>query len=267
MSKRSLLSSRSARRLYLPAGVVLLLIILFFGRTVDVLSVIQRPLSALGTSIYEDVFYFLTAGSILPSELEVLIGQRDAYMVDQTELELLRDENNALMELLGFLERANYSTVSANITGRSIGPDSNRFLIDRGEEDGIHEGQAVVVGEGFIIGKVLSTGPYTSTVTVLSDPDMALAVSILNETRTIGIVEGGMGNLLTMSFVPEEERIEVNDIVVTSGLDESVPSGLLVGVINAIVVDDQTPFQEAVVEPVADAHRYSQVLVILTDTL
>jgi rod shape-determining protein MreC len=267
MTKRSLLTSKYSRRLYLFSGIFLVILLLFLGHAVNLLSTIQRPFLVMGTRIYEEVFFFLTAGNISPEELETLITQRDQYMIDQTELIKLRDENESLLKLLGFVARTNYSVVSANITGRSINPDSNRFFIDRGREDGIREGQAVIVDDGIIIGKILSANPYTSTVAVLSDSDTALAVSVLNKTRTIGLLTGGTGNLLRMSLIPDEERIQINDIVVTSGLEEQIPSGLLVGAVNAVITNEQTPFQEAVIEPIIDPRRQYQVLVLTTDLL
>jgi hypothetical protein len=42
---------------------------------------------------------------------------------------------------------------------------------------------------------------------------------------------------------------------------------LLVGAVNAVITNEQTPFQEAVIEPIIDPRRQYQVLVLTTDLL
>ncbi len=114
---------------------------------------------------------------------------------------------------------------------------------------------------------MISVGKTHSTVKIITDQSSAVAVSLLNNTRTIGIAEGITGNLLSLSFVPIDEVIEVNDIVVTSGLEIDVPAGLLVGVVNNVEGDQNTPFQNAIVQPLADIRRYTHVMILLPEQL
>jgi cell shape-determining protein MreC len=90
---------------------------------------------------------------------------------------------------------------------------------------------------------------------------------LLNEGRTIGIAQGTRGRLINLSFIPHGEQVEVNDLVVTSGLEDGVPSGLLIGIVNTVETDPNLPFQEAVVEPLIDIGRYRIVSVLIENTL
>jgi len=92
-------------------------------------------------------------------------------------------------------------------------------------------------------------------------------VTLLNGTRTIGVANGISGALLALRYIPQDERIETNDIVVTSGLEASVPSGLIVGIVNSVTTDATAPFQSAILEPIGDARRLAFVSILLPDAL
>jgi rod shape-determining protein MreC len=65
-----------------------------------------------------------------------------------------------------------------------------------------------------------------------------------------------------MNYIPQNEIIKVGDMVITSGLEENVPSGLLIGVIEAVEKEAYQPFQKAVITPSVDLTKIKQVLVI-----
>ena len=92
---------------------------------------------------------------------------------------------------------------------------------------------------------------------------MGRAVTLTNRSRTLGLAQGLDGKLVRIQFIPSNEPFAVNDLVVTSGLESSVPSGLLVGLVNAVRHEQNEPFQEAIVEPLADPRRFQILTVIL----
>jgi rod shape-determining protein MreC len=153
------------------------------------------------------------------------------------------------------LSRRKDTAVTASIVSRSIGSEASTFVIDRGTDDGISVGLPAISGDGILIGKVVAASQGSATVRVISDRDSATAVTLLNGTRTIGVANGISGALLSLRYIPQDELIETNDIVVTSGLETSVPSGLIVGIVNEVVTDPTAPFQSAVLEPLGDPRR------------
>jgi rod shape-determining protein MreC len=148
---------------------------------------------------------------------------------------------------------------------RSIGPDASAFVIDHGSDDGVVVGTPAISGDGIMVGKVVAVTASSASVRVISDRNSATAVTLLNGTRTIGVAQGMSGALLSLEFIPQDERVSVNDIVVTSGLETSVPSGLLIGIVNSVETNPNAPFQQAVIEPLADVRRMSVVTVILPE--
>ncbi|NQV89943.1 rod shape-determining protein MreC [Candidatus Uhrbacteria bacterium] len=254
---------RSRRLLALVGFFILAIFFSLQGFLTSMIAPIASPLVSFGTWISERVFWWHQIGDLDSEDLELLYQQREDLLIDRVEFERLQEENSQLREVLDFVERTSISHISAQILSKSISNSVSRFVIDVGSADGVISGSAVVVGEGIFIGKVTELGKYSSTVTTITDPTHSVAVSLLNESRTIGVATGSVGDLMTIELIPIDEQIEQNDLVVTSGLEAPIPSGLLVGIINTVIQETGAPFQKAIMEPLGDIRRISTVLVLI----
>jgi rod shape-determining protein MreC len=259
-------SRRGRRRLFIIfLLVVLASIFTFRGSVARIIEPGAVQLVNSGTWIYDQIFWFLTAGEITPDELRELYAQRNELAVDATELETLKMEHEEVLELLHFVDRTSTVGTVARILAKSISGTTSEFVIDIGSDDGVKIGDPVVVGDGIFLGKLSVVGRSTSTVTTLTDSQNATAVAVFNENRTIGVATGSIGDLLEIAFIPVDEELQPNMLIVTSGLEPTIPSGLLIGLINTVQEDPSSPFQTAIVEPLADVRRVSQVFVILSE--
>lgn len=215
---------------------------------------IQRPFAVLGTWV---------GRAASPERVTELELQRNVLSVDAAVLRRTLDENEDLRRRLAFTERTQTKVVSGHVVGRVAGADRVAFALDVGSDDGVAAGMAVIAGDGILIGKVSTVTASGATVSALTDLGVATAVSLLNSARTIGIAEGLDASLLSVGYIPKDQRVQVNDLLVTSGLEDAVPPGLLVGIVNAVQQDDADPFQRAVVEPLLDVRRLETVTIIL----
>jgi cell shape-determining protein MreC len=77
---------------------------------------------------------------------------------------------------------------------------------------------------------------------------LAAAVQGQNDQKTSGVVEGDLGLTIKMDFIPQAEKIKVDDIVVTSGLEKNIPRGLVIGKIIQVNSDSNEIWQKATVE-------------------
>ena len=193
----------------------------------------------------------------------MLQAEREAFAIDYQELVQLRQENEQLVELLDFVDRQHFSYLAAHVISRSASTISSQFMIDLGSDDGIQMGAPVVAGNGLFVGKVISTTGTTATISPLTNKTSATAATLLNETRTMGIAQGGGGNIILLKYIPQDEQIEVHDLVVTSGLEDQVPSNLLIGIVNTVTTDMTSPFQEAIIEPFIELSELSSVAVLV----
>lgn len=139
------------------------------------------------------------------------------------------------------------------------------FTIDRGSLSGIEPLDPVVTADG-LVGVVREVGVnYSKVVTIL---DVWIDVGARDvRTRDIGIVTGSVDlaadGKCRLNYLPRESGAAPGDIVVTSGIGDSLyPQGLLIGKITRIdnAPGDISLFAE--IEPFADVRRLTDVMVI-----
>ncbi|HPV70587.1 MAG TPA: rod shape-determining protein MreC [Candidatus Magasanikbacteria bacterium] len=185
-----------------------------------------------------------------------------SFSVQQAELSQLREENNILRSQLNFIKNDS-KVVLANIIGKSPDSSSNVLLIDRGSEDEIREGQAVITGDGILVGKIIKTESNIAQVKILTDNQSRISASIYNQDKTIGVVNGEHNLRLKLTLVPLTEVIKQGDIVVSSNLDKNIPSGLLIGKIESVEKELYQPFQTAIIKPAVDLNKLSIISVLI----
>jgi len=179
---------------------------------------------------------------------------------------LLEEENIELRSQLNYFIQNNLRHIGADVVGKNIEPLTNTILINRGYEHSVTVGAPVVVGGGVLVGRVARTEQRTSVVRLLKDQKSSVAATVLNKNRSIGLVEGGYGLSVRMNFIPQSEALRIGDEVITSGLEEQIPRGLLIGAVTAIEKELYQPFQRAVLAPAVDLDRLTIVSVIVSAT-
>jgi rod shape-determining protein MreC len=168
-------------------------------------------------------------------------------------------ENERLRKLLSFRPEVETEVVTARVVGADALGLSRSLAIDRGTLDGVRKGAAVLAPEG-VVGQVLLAGRHAARVLLITDHNSGVD-GIVQRTRARGIVEGALGGGCGLKFVKRTERLEVGDLVVTSGMDGIFPKGLPIGHIASIDKRGQSLFQYATVEPTVDFGRLEEVLV------
>ncbi len=184
---------------------------------------------------------------------------------DAERITILEQENNELRAALNFLITNGYTHTGAlvsRVVGKTIDPSGTTLFLDRGSADGIDIQDPAIVGEGILVGKIVALEVHSATLRLLNDPESKVAASILNEEKSIGLVEGGFGVSILMNNIPQHEHITVGDTVFTSGLEPTVPRGLIIGTVESIEQVAYEPFQRAVLRPSIDLSKIYQVSVI-----
>jgi len=182
-------------------------------------------------------------------------------LAENNRLKTLAEENQQLKELLEFKKEREYSLVVANILSRDPA-NRNILIIDAGKEQNVEVGQAVVVNNGIIVGKIIDVGIDSSKVRLLSDNFSKLAIKTGEEQKVSGLLTGALGLTMNLSYVPQDHDIKKNDLVVTADLDVDIPAGLVVGKVEDIEFSQEDLFKEASISPMVDYNTLSIVAVI-----
>lgn len=154
--------------------------------------------------------------------------------------ELLR-ENEQMKELLEINKSlVENSYLNANVINRNLNYFSNTLTIDKGENNNIEVGMAVVTSKG-LIGKITSTSNFNSTVKLLTSNDInnKISVKINNNNKYIyGLLSGYKDGYLIIEGIDTNDEIIIDSTVTTTGLGGIFPSGIYVGKVDSITKDN-----------------------------
>ncbi|XQW85558.1 rod shape-determining protein MreC [Thalassotalea piscium] len=199
---------------------------------------------------------------------KALMAQNEQYRANELllneqlmQLDMLKKENNRLRLLLASPLRTDAQKMVAEILSVDSDPYSHQVVINRGANDGVFEGQAVIDYKG-IVGQVLHVGTITSRVLLITDVTQAVPVRI--SRNGVRLVANGTGTLdkLTHNFVPHSTDIREGDVLVTSGLGGKYPEGYPVAKVTLVRQDESRPFAQVQSEPVAQIDRLRYLLLL-----
>jgi rod shape-determining protein MreC len=187
----------------------------------------------------------------------------------RTEVDRLRLENQLMKNelasaqraeaLAGFQARTPSKMIGARVIGATPGVGTTSLLIDRGTASGVHRGMAVVTPDG-IVGNVVAVFPFASQVLSVTDPGFAAGIES-QKNHVHGVLKGVGSGTARVDYVPTGQKIEVGEMLYTSGEDRIFPKGLPVGKVTG--VRDAGSFLEIDVSPTGAEEAPEEVLVIL----
>ena len=151
-----------------------------------------------------------------------------------------------------------------NISSRALAGDANQTVtLDRGSADGLSAGLPVVSGTGLLIGKIVETKDHLSSACLVTSSRCQFAATVENQNKTIGLTKGELGLTIKMDFIPQTEVINRGELVVTSGLEQNVPRGLVLGKISQVQKLNKELWQTATIEPLVNLNDLVIASVIL----
>ncbi|NPA06479.1 MAG: rod shape-determining protein MreC [Chloroflexi bacterium] len=191
-------------------------------------------------------------------ELEAQVAQLQTQLAilqqQVAELELYA----ALLDLARAHPEHEYKT--AQVIGRDPSPFMHYIIINVGSDDDIRPGMPVVSAQG-LAGQVDAVIPRAARVRLITDPASKVNVRV-TPANVDALLVGSVTGDLQLRMVPLDAKINVGDLVVTSGLGGQYPPNLLVGQIASTQRLAHALFQEATVQPATDFANLKVVLVI-----
>ena len=142
----------------------------------------------------------------------------------------IKKENEELKGLMNIdYSLAEFVPVYAAIIERNNSFWLDELTINKGKNDGIQNGDAVITENG-LVGVVKSTGFITSKIKLITGLDKQIQVNINDKYKILSV----KNNKIFVRGINNEDNIKENDMVLTSGLQDSLPKGILIGKIKKI---------------------------------
>ena len=113
----------------------------------------------------------------LETENQRLKVDNDQLRATNQALRGVESENIRIKSALGYRGHSPFKLVPAHVIGRSPSNWWSTVVIDKGSEDNITEGLAVVTPDG-LVGKVVNLSEHSATVLLVSDENCTVAASV-----------------------------------------------------------------------------------------
>lgn len=200
------------------------------------------------------------------SENERLKTENETLKYSLLESQKILDENDSLKQQLEIKKAfVHFKIKTSKIVYREHDNWTQTFKIDIGTNDGVKKNQAVVHTEG-LVGYISATSENESVVTTILDPSTSVSVNIstINEPA---ILKGDLSlkseNKLSLTSIPLDAQISINDMLYTSGLGNMYSASIPVGKIVEIKKNKNDINRSAIVEPCVSIRTISEVGVIV----
>ncbi|MGO2545837.1 rod shape-determining protein MreC [Mammaliicoccus vitulinus] len=181
----------------------------------------------------------------------------------------LEKENKALKKELDMKDISQFNPISATVIARSPDQWMNTIIIDKGKKSGMKENMAVLTSEG-LVGRIKKANQFSSQVELISTSvkTSKLSVDIQQEEENIfGMINryDEDKDLLVISDIDNKYNIKKGSKVVTNGLGDQLPKGILVGKVEKVENDEYGLSKVAFIKTSTNIKDISHVFVAKRD--
>ncbi|MFA6097123.1 MAG: rod shape-determining protein MreC [Candidatus Paceibacterota bacterium] len=174
-------------------------------------------------------------------------------------------ENEMLRKQLDFSdELCSSGTCLDWMMAKVIAKSPNSFekyaIIDIGSDSGVKAGQAAVYSGGMLLGKITQVYEDTSRISLLTSSESSINV-ITQTSRSNGVVKGQYSTGVRLEMINQNEELKDGELIITSGLEDGIPKGLLIGRASRIEESANKIFKEANVDLFLDFNKVEEVFI------
>lgn len=212
-------------------------------------SLFSRPLSAVCTRLSQwklIIVSFFRVENIILENINLTEENRH-LRAENLKINDLTKENDFLRSELGIAKKRGYQLEAAKIFQFNANGLFRTALIDKGTNDNVAAGQAVIFNGDIILGVVQEVYPDRALVFLINDPRVTLNVKLADDSL-FGRTRGGLEKGLFMEMVTNQEEIEEGQEIVTSGLD-GLPDLLMVGQVANVQLKSGELFKTVRIKP------------------
>ncbi|MBU1090550.1 MAG: rod shape-determining protein MreC [Candidatus Omnitrophica bacterium] len=192
---------------------------------------------------------------------ERLKKEIDLLRFKLNKLEELYLEEGRVRNLVSFKNESDLRLILSRVIARSADSWHSVVLIDKGSNHAIRPGMSVITHLG-LAGRVVEVNKTTSKIRLINDANIGVS-TLVQRSRQEGLISGTLGNRLILKYLGKSPDIKLNDRIITSGLNQTYPKGILIGTVIDIREDFSATSIYAIVEPAVDLSKIEEVLIVV----
>ncbi|HZY80161.1 MAG TPA: rod shape-determining protein MreC [Cyclobacteriaceae bacterium] len=219
---------------------------------------------------YQSTRYFNSSNRLAANIISFSQGVREYVSLKRINSDLAQEnaalrsklERYAVVDSLYKDTTRRFDFVSAKVINNSVQMFKNYITVNKGSEDGVRPGMAVISSKG-AIGKVKSVSKnYAVLISLLNVDDQVS--STIKRTGHFGTAQwdGTDPRIINLNYIPRHVTPQVGDTVVTSGYNAVFPPDVLVGIVSKVNLREEAPFWEVKVELAQDFGRLAFVEIV-----
>lgn len=198
----------------------------------------------------------------LQQQVSQLESENSRLKIQNIELQQSVLEAQVLSTLVDYARTSSENRYSAaSVIGFDASPFLRYIIINRGSDDGLRSGMPVVTNQG-LIGQITAVTAQAARVQLITDAGSSVNAR-LQQSDEDGILQGQLNGDLILNSIPQSAKVQVGELVVTSGLGGNFPPNLVIGQVTSVIKRDFDLFQSASVQPSVDFRQLDIVLIIL----
>ena len=165
-----------------------------------------------------------------------------------------------LRSQLLFAQKKARKEIFSEIIGESADNNHQIRLINRGSNQLLQRNYIVIRKEG-LVGRIQSVSPYQSSVQLIID-HRSRVPALIQRNRVRGLIYGTHDGM-EMRQINQHAKIKIGDRVISSGLGNLYPKGILIGWVSGIHHQSHELFKTARLDSAVDFNQIEEVFAIL----
>ncbi len=199
------------------------------------------------------------------AENDSLLAEIESLEGELADKDAAIEENRRLRDYIEMKQKySDFKLTDALIIGREGEGYATFFTLDKGKNDGVDIGMAVMVEAG-LVGSVCDAGDDWSRVRVLNEAS-ASAGAYVQRSGELGVLSGDITfkdtGYCTLKYLPESADIIEGDLIFTSGEGSVYPGGIYIGRVLSVESDGFSRTKSATVECAVRLDSLKYVVVI-----
>ena len=232
---------------------------------------VQNVFSSMSNGISDglysvkDVFTLKRENTKLKEEVIELRDQVKKQEIVISRKDFLRKEYE-------LIQNTKYNLVKAEVVGKDPGNWFEKFIINKGTNDGIKKGDIIVQGseveknvvvEG-LVGRVVAVGDNWSKVMSIVDGSSSVSLTV-DRTQEGGIGKGNLAGQISGQLFDMKTSVLKGDKVYTSGLGGAFYKDLYIGEISKVTKKSDNLLLDIQITPAVQFNKIRDVFVIKKD--
>jgi len=268
---------RSARFKIMMTVIIILLIVMVLAMAIGFASpqdaavgTATTPMQLFGAQVsaaFNDFFGAFAKVQKLEEENDRLRAELQERNEQLIEYHNIKQQNEQMKDYLGIRDQhPDFTFEPARVISRDPTNRFYSFTIDKGTMAGVAKYDPVRTADG-LVGYIVETAPtYSIVMTVLDGGINVGAMSYRTLGADTGIVSGDItlarDGLCRLNFLPQNCKIAVGDLIITTGIGGIFPKDMPIGTVREIRQNQSDISVCAILEPLANIRELRDVFVI-----